>query len=45
LSGVDPVPVYRQYKQGRVQYYQNLGQKFPQFLQGWLNRANAFPNL
>ena len=45
LSGVDPVPVYRQYKQGRVQYYQNLGQRFPQFLQGWLNRANAFPNL
>jgi lysozyme family protein len=45
LNGVDLVAVYRQYKQGRINYYQNLGQRFPQFLQGWLNRANAFPNL
>ena len=45
LSVVDPVAVYRQFKQGRIAYYQNLGQRFPQFLQGWLNRTNAFPDL
>lgn len=37
--------VYRRYKQGRITYYQNLGQKYPKFLQGWLNRVNSFPNL
>jgi len=45
LNSVDQVAVYRQYKQGRINYYQTLGQKFPQFLEGWLNRVNAFPNL
>ena len=37
--------IYRQYKQGRIAYYQNLGQKFPKFLKGWLNRVNSFPDL
>jgi lysozyme family protein len=37
--------VYNNYKQGRIAYYQGLGQRFPQFLKGWLNRTNAFPNL
>lgn len=45
LNGLDQVAVYRQYKQGRISYYQSLGQRFPRFLQGWLNRTNAFPNL
>lgn len=45
LNGLDPVAVYRQYKQGRIDYYQGLGQKFPQFLRGWLERTNAFPDL
>jgi lysozyme family protein len=45
LAGFDQVQVYRQYKQGRITYYQTLGQKYPQFLQGWLNRVNAFPDL
>jgi lysozyme family protein len=45
LSGLVPVEVYRQYKQGRIQYYERLGQKFPKFLAGWLNRANSFPDL
>jgi lysozyme family protein len=45
LASLDQVAVYRQYKQGRIEYYQGLGQRFPQFLQGWLNRANAFPAL
>ena len=45
LSGLDPTEVYRQYKAGRIAYYQQLGQKYPQFLAGWLKRANAFPDL
>jgi len=45
LNGLDQLPVYRQYKQGRIKYYKSLGQKFPQFLKGWLKRANAFPDL
>ncbi len=45
LNSLDQLTVYRQYKQGRIKYYESLSQKFPQFLQGWLKRANAFPNL
>ena len=45
LSNVDQLVVYRQYKQGRVDYYKSLGQRFPQFLRGWLNRTNTFPDL
>jgi len=45
LNSFDQVAVYRRYKQGRVDYYQSLAQRFPQFLKGWLNRVNAFPNL
>ena len=45
LNGLDQTVVYRQYKQSRIGYYQNLGQRFPQFLRGWLDRVNAFPNL
>ena len=35
--------VYQAYRQGRINYYQALGQRYPQFLKGWLNRVNAFP--
>jgi lysozyme family protein len=45
LNGLNQTEVYRQYKQCRINYYQNLGQRFPQFVKGWLNRVNAFPNL
>ena len=45
LAGLDQVQVYRKYKQGRIAYYQALGQRFPQFVKGWLNRVNAFPDL
>jgi lysozyme family protein len=45
LNGLNQTEVYRQYKQGRINYYQNLGQRFPQFVQGWLNRVKAFPDL
>lgn len=45
LAALDQVEAYRQYKAGRIAYYQQLGQKYPQFLAGWLNRVNAFPDL
>lgn len=45
LNGLDEKRVFRQYKQGRIRYYQSLGQKYPRFLQGWLNRVNSFPDL
>lgn len=45
LSVTDSLAVYRQYRQGRINYYQSLGKKFPGFLEGWLNRVNAFPDL
>lgn len=45
LAGLDADDVYRQYKAGRIAYYQQLGQKYPQFLRGWLNRVNSFPDL
>ena len=45
LNALPQQDVYRQYKQGRISYYQSLGERFPQFVKGWLNRVNAFPNL
>ena len=45
LNASDSLAVYRQFRQGRINYYQNLGKKFPRFLNGWLDRVNAFPNL
>jgi lysozyme family protein len=45
LNAVSQEDVYRQYKQGRIAYYQKLGQRFPQFVKGWLNRVNSFPDL
>jgi lysozyme family protein len=48
LAGVDQIEVYGRYKQGRIQYYQDLAHNLPslaKFLAGWLNRVNAFPDL
>jgi len=45
LSALDQTVVYRQYKQGRIDYYTTLGQKYPMYLKGWLNRVNSFPDL
>jgi lysozyme family protein len=45
LVSLDQPTVYNQYKQGRINYYQGLGAKYPMFLNGWLNRVNSFPNL
>lgn len=45
LHGLPQSDVYRQYKQRRIAYYKRLGQKYPKFLKGWLNRVAAFPDL
>jgi lysozyme family protein len=45
LAGLPQNLVYRQYKQDRLDYYQALGQKYPNFLNGWLNRVKSFPDL
>ncbi len=45
LNSFSQVDVYNAYKQGRIQYYQALGAKYPMFLKGWLYRANWFPDL
>jgi lysozyme family protein len=48
LKGMDPVEVYRRYKQGRVDYYEDLVARRPalgKFLKGWLSRVNSFPDL
>jgi lysozyme family protein len=48
LKSADQKEVYRRYKQGRVDYYQDLVAKRPalgKFLKGWLIRVNTFPDL
>jgi lysozyme family protein len=45
LASLPANDVYNNYKQGRCAYYQNLGIQYPMFLNGWLKRANAFPDL
>lgn len=48
LAAADQVEVYRRYKRGRIDYYQNLVAQQPslaKFLKGWLNRVNSFPDL
>ncbi len=48
LAELDELQVYRQYKYGRIEYYQTLVEKNPKlgkFLKGWMNRVNAFPDL
>lgn len=34
LNGLPQAEVYRRYKQGRIEYYEALGQRFPKFLNG-----------
>jgi lysozyme family protein len=46
LRSLDSQEVYRRYRQGRIDYYQRLVNARPslsKFLDGWLNRVNAFP--
>ena len=48
LTSTDQTEVYRRYKQGRIDYYEDLAAKRPalgKFLKGWLNRVNSFPDL
>ncbi|HEX7130655.1 MAG TPA: glycosyl hydrolase 108 family protein [Rhodanobacteraceae bacterium] len=48
LLSVDQADVYRRLKQGRIDYYRGLVERDPalgKFLDGWLNRVNAFPDL
>lgn len=48
LAKLDQIVVYREYKLGRITFYQDLVKKNPnlkKFLKGWLNRVNAFPDL
>ena len=37
--------VYREYKAGRINYYEQLGKRFPQFVKGWVARVEAFPDM
>ena len=37
--------IYRAYKAGRIAYYQKLGERFPQFVSGWIERVESFPDL
>jgi lysozyme family protein len=48
LNRMDPKAVYRRYKQGRIDYYEDLVARRPsqaKFLTGWLKRVNSFPDL
>src|SRR5262245_48903679 len=48
LNSVDQKDAYRRYKQGRIDYYQDLVARRPalgKFLLGWLKRVNSFPDL
>jgi len=48
LNSMDQAEVYRHYKQGRIEYYENLVARrsaLGKFLRGWLNRVNTFPDL
>jgi lysozyme family protein len=48
LAEADARAVYRRYKQGRIRYYRDLVARRPplgKFLNGWLKRVSAFPDL
>lgn len=45
LHNLSQEAVYRAYKAGRIAYYREIGQRYPQFVQGWLQRVAAFPDL
>lgn len=47
IRAVNQDELYRQYKQGRIAYYNGLVAKnadLKVFLKGWLNRVNSFPD-
>jgi len=48
LQATDQVAIYRKYRAGRIDYYNQLVQNQPSlkpFLTGWMNRVNSFPQL
>ena len=45
LSALSQNDVYNKFKQGRIDYYTACGAQHPTFLEGWLRRANTFPDL
>jgi lysozyme family protein len=44
LNNANQKQLYENLFKAREQFYRNLGVSMPQFLQGWLNRLNDFPN-
>jgi lysozyme family protein len=47
IAALDQDELYRRYRAGRIAYYRNLAASRPslaKFLNGWLNRVNAFPD-
>ncbi len=44
LNNANQKQLYEDLFKAREQFYRNLGVSMPQFLQGWLNRLNDFPN-
>jgi lysozyme family protein len=48
FAALDQNELYRRYKAGRIAYYKDLVQAQPslgKFLNGWINRVNAFPDV
>jgi len=48
MQALTPLPqndVYNNFKQGRIAFYQRRGATYPEFLKGWLSRANSFADL
>ena len=45
MAGLAQDRLYGIYKRQRITYYQQLGLRYPQFLEGWLARVNTFPEL
>ena len=45
MAGLAQDRLYSLYKQQRIGYYQQLGLRYPQFVEGWLARVNTFPEL
>jgi lysozyme family protein len=48
LAALDQDEVYRRYRAGRIAYYQSLVRRQPslaRFLNGWLKRVDAFPDV
>ncbi len=45
LSALPQAEVYREFKAARLAFYQELGKKYPEFVDGWVHRVESFPDL